>query len=165
VQVSEDELQAIIVELARHGGARSIATTRAELAARLDEAGIPVPSTSWLDAVAREAMHGRVYVLDAEHSPVEETDDPALSEALSEAPAELPIPRAIAQQPQASTTPEAGSEPRVSRSRFAALSRGEVAALVVVGAAVVLAVAQRLRSRGRGDASAVEESTRSRHRR
>jgi len=56
--VSEEELHAIIVELVRHSDGRSIATTRAELAARLDEAGIAVPSTSWLDAVAREAMHG-----------------------------------------------------------------------------------------------------------
>jgi hypothetical protein len=143
--VSEDELQAIIVELVRHGCNRSIATTRAELAARLREAGIAIPSASWLDAVAREAMHGTVYVLNAEHSPVEVTDDPAVSKALSEAPADLAVSHPTLQQPRTSE-PLAASQTEVSRrSRFAALRRGDLVALAVVGAAVVFAVVQRVR--------------------
>ena len=56
----------------------------------MGDAGLSIPSESWLDAVTREAMQGREYVLDVATSRVEQADDPDLGEALKDAPAPLP---------------------------------------------------------------------------
>jgi hypothetical protein len=97
--MSVDQLRRIIADVARHSADRSIATTRAELTARLQEAGIAIPSESWLDALSREAVHGRAYVLDTEGSETDQKDDPALARALGEAPANLDIEVPLARRP------------------------------------------------------------------
>lgn len=84
------QVQAIIRDIARHSADSSFTTTRAEVVARMGDAGLSIPSESWLDAVTREAMQGREYVLDVATSPVEQADDPDLGEALKDAPAPLP---------------------------------------------------------------------------
>ena len=115
--MSQDRLREIIDHLARHSAGASIATARAELSARLHEADIAVPSESWLDAVAREAVHGRSYVLNAEASEIEQVDDPALAAALEEAPALLDI------EPAASGRSTGSSDERQSRGPEANASR------------------------------------------
>ena len=119
--MSRDELRRIIADVARHSQDRSIATTRAELTVRLTEAGIDIPSESWLDALAREATHGRSYILDTEDSARDRRDDPAWSQALQEAPANLatqaspPGSEAAPATSEAAPSPSSGARPESTR--------------------------------------------------
>jgi hypothetical protein len=151
--VSSEDLQRIIDDLARHSRGRSISTTRAELVVRLQEAGIAAPSESWLDAVSREAVHGRPYVVDVRHSPVEKADDPNAARSLREAPALLPIVQPATGRPPASATRPAGDADGPWQRRMRAVKGSDLAVLTLLAASVLVALLRGVRRhRRRGHA-------------
>ena len=143
--VSSEELQRIIDELARRGEGRSIAAARAELAVRLQEGGLAPPSESWLDAVAREAVHGRSYVLDAAHSRVEMVDDSDAGAIWRDAPADVPTTERITRR--ATFGPDrladAREDRKGSRSRPATVNGFDLAVLAALAACLLLALTRR----------------------
>ncbi len=155
--MSQERLRRIIDDVARHSAHRSIGTTRSELAARLSEAGIAVPSESWLDALAREAVHGRSYILDTEASETEQEDDPALARALEEAPANLAAeiitgPGAAPSTAGPSEHMRAGQEgtpPPPDVVRRARTSRARTIALIAAGVLVAVSLWRRRARRSR----------------
>jgi hypothetical protein len=58
-------LQQAVVEVADASEGASVETTMGHLAAAITARGLAVPPTSWLEAVAYEAVGGRTYVVSA----------------------------------------------------------------------------------------------------
>lgn len=137
-------LQRLIDDLARDSPGRPIAATRVELQKRLDAAGIRAPSESWLDAVSREAVHGRGYVLGTTGSPVDSADNPATAEALRAAPARLHTTRDYLSPPVRSRA--AGSRRRVRwmRDRADVLAPSDLAILALVALGLLAVLGRRI---------------------
>jgi len=83
-------LQALIDEVASSAQGAPIASVRALLVRELRAHEFAIPSDSWVDAVAREAVHGHVYAVSHE-SLDGAVAAPAENRELGDAPAQLPI--------------------------------------------------------------------------
>jgi fatty-acid peroxygenase len=138
-----EQLQLLIDRLAERSEGRPIADVRVEVRRLVEQSGQPVPSESWIDAVTREAVHGRAYVVTLEASGGAPVGNSATAH-LESAPARLTV---LPPQPPAPPAPPAG---RSGRDRRELVSTGD---LVVVGATVLaagLAVLKGWRARRRG---------------
>src|SRR3954447_1365316 len=87
-------LQAVIDSVARRSLGRPLDETVRLLRDRLSDAGLAAPPPSWVDAVAREAVSGRSYIVatDAQLLGLDETPG---ARALQEAPATLTITTSV----------------------------------------------------------------------
>jgi fatty-acid peroxygenase len=123
-----EALQLVIDRLAEHSEGRPIDEVREEVRRLVREAGQPAPTESWVDAVTREAVHGRAYVVTLEASGGAPVGNSATAH-LESAPARL---RVLPAQPAAAQAPPGGPGP----GRRELVSARD---LVLVGATAALA--------------------------
>lgn len=129
------ELQSLVQELATSAVGAPIDAVRARLAAELHRHAFAVPSESWLDAVAREAVHGNVYAVSTET--LSDLEDVHPEERLTKsAPAKLryvesPAP-ARPYEPPPSSRWVSGDRHRRSRSRVYLLAAALAWALALL---------------------------------
>jgi hypothetical protein len=89
------KLQSVIAAAAQRSQGRSLDEAIDLLQVGLTMAGLQAPTTTWLDAVAREAVAGRVYVV-ATDALLLDLDQTPESQALQDAPADLTMTCATA---------------------------------------------------------------------
>ncbi len=117
---ASERLQMLIAGIAERSEGRPIAEVRSEVRRTVREAGLTVPSESWVDAVTREAVNGRMYVVSLEASGGAPVESPSVRH-LESAPARLtvrpaPPPPAIGgRQRRAPPRPGVGPGPRRPR--------------------------------------------------
>jgi fatty-acid peroxygenase len=137
-----EELQLLIDRLAERSTGRPIDEVRAEVRRLVAEAGQPAPTESWVDAVTREAVHGRAYVVTLEASGGAPVGGSATAH-LESAPARLTV--LPAQPPATEAVPRRGA-----RDRRELVSTRDLAVLGATAAVAALAVLRGRRARGRG---------------
>jgi fatty-acid peroxygenase len=136
-----EELQLLIDRLAERSEGRPIDEVRVEVRRLVAEAGQPAPSESWVDAVTREAVHGRAYVVTLEARGGAPVGNSATAH-LESAPARLTV---LPAQPPAAET----SERNAARHRSDLVSTGDLVVLGMTAAVAGLAVLRGWRARRR----------------
>jgi hypothetical protein len=133
---SAQTLQDVIVRVAEQSAGQPISVVRDRVVQALRDNGFTAPSKSWVDAVAREAVHGQAYAVSLEtlagHALATAED-----KRLEDAPADLPVTSATAAGPER-TLSTSGAEvpPRDAGSTRSRTRLLLALAVVVVGIAV-----------------------------
>ena len=143
---TQQDLQTIIDRVAEESLGEPIERVRERVVESLRDNGFVPPSRSWVDAVAREAVHGNAYALNLETLVGHELTS-AYARQLEDAPAQFAVPPPQPSVNQEMSGPPNGTRPTPPKKQ----SKRAAARLLcaVAGAFLILAWQRRHKARPR----------------